>query len=129
LGRIVALKILPDELRYDATAVARFTEREMRALARCEHPNIVKIFTSGSMPDGRPYYTMEYVPGANLEEVWKELAAHSGQAPASHLGNSTLMRALHTASGKQRQVTESRYRSRAGSETARSSGQAGASTT
>jgi hypothetical protein len=31
------------------------------------------VLTSGTMPDGRLYYTMEYVPGSDLEQVWREL--------------------------------------------------------
>jgi serine/threonine protein kinase len=39
--------------------------REVRALAACDHPNIVKVLASGQMPDGQVYYAMEYVPGAD----------------------------------------------------------------
>jgi Protein tyrosine and serine/threonine kinase len=110
LGRLVALKILPDDLAHDATALARF-QREMRALAQCEHPNIMKVLTNGTLPDGRLYYTMEYVPGANLEQVWQELAGHVGQDPTAQLTNATFRQAVLSASSKQRQDTEARYRS------------------
>ena len=73
LGRLVALKMLPADLAGDEVALARF-RREMRLLARCEHPNIVKVLASGTMPDGQLYYAMEYVPGCDLEQVWRELA-------------------------------------------------------
>ena len=57
LGRLVALKMLPAELAGDPVALTRF-RREMRALARCEHPNIVKVLASGTFPDGQLYYAM-----------------------------------------------------------------------
>ena len=41
LGRGVAIKVLPDQLCRDASALARF-QREARALAALSHPNIPK---------------------------------------------------------------------------------------
>ena len=73
LGRLVALKTLSADLLGDETALARF-RREMRVLGRCDHSNIVKVYSCGSMPDGQLYYAMEYVPGADLDQVWREMA-------------------------------------------------------
>jgi hypothetical protein len=56
LGRLVALKMLPADLAGDEVALARF-RREMRLLARCDHPHIIKVLASGTLPDGRLYYT------------------------------------------------------------------------
>jgi YD repeat-containing protein len=114
--------MLPDTLARDPVALARF-QREMRALASCDHPNIMKVLTNGTMPDGRLYYTMEYVPGADLEQIWSELAGQTGTASAARLGSTTLARAVHTASDKQRQTTTSRYRSGAPAGATPSSGQ------
>ena len=61
---------------------------------------------------------MEYVPGADLEQIWSELAAQTGTEPAARLGSTTFARAVHTASGKQRQATASRYQSSAPAGTA-----------
>ena len=88
LGRLVALKMLPADLAADEVALARF-RREMRALGRCEHPHIVKVLANGTLPDGRLYYTMEYVPGADLEMTWRELAGPNRQGAASSLGGTT----------------------------------------
>jgi serine/threonine protein kinase/Tfp pilus assembly protein PilF len=65
LRRQVALKTL---LRVgDVTGDARF-RREIMALGRVDHPNLVKIFTSGH--DGeRWFYAMELVEGASLAAV------------------------------------------------------------
>ncbi|HTM19565.1 MAG TPA: serine/threonine-protein kinase [Kofleriaceae bacterium] len=64
MGRVVALKLLAPELLGVPAAVTRF-ERETRALARCDHANVVKILTSGTT-DGRPWFAMEYVDGTDL---------------------------------------------------------------
>jgi formylglycine-generating enzyme required for sulfatase activity/serine/threonine protein kinase len=103
LGRSVALKMLPADLAADEVALARF-RREMRVLGRCEHPHIVKVLANGTFPDGRLYYTMEYVPGADLEMTWRELAGPYRQGAASTLGGATWSRAVLTASRKQREA-------------------------
>jgi len=68
LDRVVALKILHTELQ-DQTAFAKRFEREAKALARLNHPNIVSIYDSGRTSEGRYYFVMEYVDGVNLREV------------------------------------------------------------
>jgi WD40 repeat protein/serine/threonine protein kinase/tetratricopeptide (TPR) repeat protein len=70
LGRQVALKCL---LRSgDPKAETRFA-REIRALGKVEHPNVVKVFTSGA--DGEQwFYAMELVEGADLGAVCARLA-------------------------------------------------------
>jgi serine/threonine protein kinase len=72
LGRLVALKVLPTGSQDD-TAVARF-RREITALARCEHPNVVRILASG-VTRGTSWYAMELVDGADLSEVGRALAS------------------------------------------------------
>jgi WD40 repeat protein/serine/threonine protein kinase len=101
LGRLVALKMLPADLAGDEVALARF-QREVRALARCDHPHIVKILASGTLPDGQLYYTMEYVPGCDLEMVWRELSVSEMKEDISRLGGSTWARAVLSASQKKR---------------------------
>ncbi len=67
LNRIVALKmLLPDSLATPEM-LARFRS-EAEALARLHHPNIVPIYDIGEC-QGRPYFTMEYVPGPSLAQV------------------------------------------------------------
>ncbi len=44
---------------------ARF-KRERQALARLQHPNIARIFDSGTMEDGVPYIVMELVRGVPI---------------------------------------------------------------
>lgn len=105
LGRIVALKTLPGDLSSNDRALARF-RREMRVLGNCEHPNIVKLLDSGTLADGQMYYTMEYVPGADLEQVWKELSKSAAEKEITTLPGSTFSAALKQASqGKRKDVT------------------------
>jgi serine/threonine-protein kinase len=101
LGRLVALKMLPADLAGDEVALARF-RREVRALARCEHPHIVKVLASGALPDGRQYYAMEYVPGCDLERLWRELSGTTARSDSS-----TWAEAVRSASRKQREQTVS----------------------
>lgn len=65
LGRDVALKVLAESLADDPVSRSRF-DREVRSLARCEHPNVVKVLAAGERR-GLPYYAMEYVEGADLQ--------------------------------------------------------------
>lgn len=131
LGRLVALKMLPQDLADDEVSLARF-RREIRNLASCDDPHIVKILASGTFPDGRLYYTMEYVPGSDLEMVWRELAGPSGTSSyitsSTLLGNTTWSQAVLSASRRQRERAEnsrSRNLSHEDSETAEI-GQSGA---
>ncbi len=64
LGRLVAVKFLPLELASNPEFQKRF-EREARALALLNHPNIVAIHDFGHS-EGESYIVMEYVEGGPL---------------------------------------------------------------
>ncbi len=64
LGRDVAIKVLPDHLTGDPSALARF-EREAKVLAALSHPNILTIFDVGS-ENGVSFVVMELLPGETL---------------------------------------------------------------
>lgn len=67
LDRVVALKILPAAPGSDPAFAERFT-REARALAKLSHPHIVAIHDFGQR-EGRYFFLMEYVDGANLRQA------------------------------------------------------------
>lgn len=69
LDRIVALKVLREDLRTEGHLVARF-QREAEAFATLNHPNIVHIYSVGSVA-GIPYIAMEYIDGLPLSEIMK----------------------------------------------------------
>jgi tRNA A-37 threonylcarbamoyl transferase component Bud32/Flp pilus assembly protein TadD len=67
LGRVVALKRLPDNLREHPTAVELF-EREARAAAALNHRNIVTIFDAGQ-ENGTYFISMELLEGRALNDI------------------------------------------------------------
>jgi serine/threonine-protein kinase len=70
LDRSVALKVLRPEIAGDATLVERFV-LEARAAARVSHANLTHVHFVGN-EGGRPFFAMEYCPGATLEWAVKE---------------------------------------------------------
>ncbi|HEX7613773.1 MAG TPA: protein kinase [Thermoanaerobaculia bacterium] len=70
LGRHVALKILPWQLRGDETAM-RYFKREARAIAALKHPNVVALYDYGE-GFGSLYLAMEYLEGPNLQKLIKK---------------------------------------------------------
>ncbi len=67
LDKIVALKVLPADRMQNAGAVTRF-EREMKAVGKLNHPNIVAAHDAGEA-DGRHYLVMELVDGVDLSAL------------------------------------------------------------
>jgi serine/threonine protein kinase len=69
LGRNVAVKILPEHLARDPSALARF-EREALAIAALSHPHIVEIFDLGD-EGGMRFAVMELLEGETVREQLK----------------------------------------------------------
>jgi serine/threonine protein kinase len=67
LDRLVAVKILPEEVGRDPAFAERFY-REARALARLSHQNIVSVYDFGQT-HGLYYFVMEYVDGTDLRQL------------------------------------------------------------
>src|SRR5688572_9883649 len=65
-SRLVALKLLNATL--DSTDARTRFEREARALASLNHPNIVHIYDYGEFK-GAPFIVMEYVRGETVAEL------------------------------------------------------------
>ncbi|MEL7496129.1 MAG: serine/threonine-protein kinase [Planctomycetota bacterium] len=66
LNRNVALKLLRSSLFFSEDVTNRF-EREARAAAVLNHPNIVPVFESGNL-DGQRYIASAYCEGMTLEQ-------------------------------------------------------------
>ena len=69
LGKLVALKILPQHVLSRPDALSRF-EREMMAVGTLHHPNVVQAHDAGEI-GGVHYLSMEYVEGQDLHELVK----------------------------------------------------------
>jgi eukaryotic-like serine/threonine-protein kinase len=65
-GRVVALKVLRDELGADQSFRTRLA-REARAAAEVDHPNLARVLEAGEA-DGRLYLAVRYVDGRSLAE-------------------------------------------------------------
>ena len=70
LGRKVAVKVLPQSLGEDPTALARFGT-EARAIARLNHPHICTIHDIDQL-DGCPCIVMELLEGHSLRDLLQE---------------------------------------------------------
>jgi len=72
LNRFVAVKVLRQQFTHDDDFVKRF-RREAQAAASLSHPNIVSIYDVGQVDDTH-YIVMEYIDGANLNEIIRDRA-------------------------------------------------------
>lgn len=70
LDREIALKLLDAEIGKRSAAVASF-RHEAQAAGRLTHPHVVQVYDVGE-DQGRQYYTMEVVPGGDLEDRLEE---------------------------------------------------------
>jgi serine/threonine-protein kinase len=70
LERRVAVKVLRQRFASDPEFLERF-QREARAAANLDHPNIVTVFDVGK-DDGHHYIVMEYVDGQDLKSIIRQ---------------------------------------------------------
>ncbi len=73
LERRLAVKVLRPDVAWTAGTVERF-QRETRAAAKLEHPNILPIHFVGA-GEGLAYYAMPFVEGMSLGELLKRSGA------------------------------------------------------
>jgi hypothetical protein len=73
LERRLAVKVLRPDVAWTAGMIERF-QRETRAAARLEHPNILPIHFVGE-GEGLAYYAMPFVEGLSLGELLKRSGA------------------------------------------------------
>jgi eukaryotic-like serine/threonine-protein kinase len=70
--RIVALKRILSFHVDSREALVRF-EREIRAVAGLEHPNILPIYEVGETKDRRPFFSMKFAAGGSLSDAAESL--------------------------------------------------------
>jgi serine/threonine-protein kinase len=70
MGRFVAIKLLAPDLTRTEKA-REFFEREVKAAAKLNHPNIVTAYDANQAGD-RFFLVMEYVDGPNLSQLVRE---------------------------------------------------------
>jgi serine/threonine-protein kinase len=80
LGRDVALKVLRDDYRGDATMVRRFVE-EAQLGGQLQHPGIVPIYELGALADRRPFFAMKLVKGHTLAELLAQRPDPAAERP------------------------------------------------
>jgi tRNA A-37 threonylcarbamoyl transferase component Bud32/tetratricopeptide (TPR) repeat protein len=67
MDRAVAIKIVRKE-QFGESELKRFLA-EAKALAKLNHPNIIKVHGIGQLTDATPYMVLEYVDGESLDKV------------------------------------------------------------
>ena len=80
IDRLVALKLLGFDPE-DQPAFAERFRREGQALARLDHPNVVRLFDFGER-DGLYFLVLEFVDGTNLRALMRQGALEPRQALA-----------------------------------------------
>lgn len=93
LQRFVAIKVLATA---DEIAVSRFS-REVKALCRLDHPNIVKVFSCGHTAGNHPYLVMEYVEGHTLAALVEQAPLSIEQIKPIFLDILRGIQAMHSA--------------------------------
>lgn len=68
MRRLVALKVLPEDKLQQPGALERF-QREARAVATLDHPNIVHAYDMDRDDNNMHFMVMEYVDGLSLEII------------------------------------------------------------
>ena len=70
LDRTVALKVMRPHLMTRPTTRGRY-EREVQAIGKLDHPNIVRVDTAGES-GGKHYLAMEFVDGVDLARLMRD---------------------------------------------------------
>jgi serine/threonine protein kinase/Flp pilus assembly protein TadD len=73
LGSMVAIKILRDAWLSPARRERFLTEQ--RTLAQLNHPSIARLYDANTLPDGTPWFAMEYVEGVPLTKYCDQLGS------------------------------------------------------
>ena len=91
MDRQVALKVIAPEIVSNEKVVARF-QREMRLVARLDHPNVIRAFDADQINNRVLYIVMEYVQGQSLA-----LRLKKGPIPPAEMVDYAIQAALGLA--------------------------------
>src|SRR6516162_560168 len=80
LNRRLALKVLRLEYRQQADMIRRFVE-EAQIAGQLQHPGIAPIHELGTLPDGRPFFTMKLIQGRTLADLLRARPAPQEDVP------------------------------------------------
>ncbi|PYT02200.1 MAG: hypothetical protein DMF60_22040, partial [Acidobacteria bacterium] len=69
-SRPVVIKVLLEKTNKEPYFKKKFHD-EIEALCRLNHPGIVDVLDQGEMPDGQPFFVMEFIEGVKLRSVMK----------------------------------------------------------
>lgn len=72
LGREEALKLILPSAKQDVSNIDKRFKREVDIVSRLEHPNVVRLYSSGSLSQGVLWMTMELVKGKSLDKIMQE---------------------------------------------------------
>ncbi len=78
LAAPVAIKVLADNWAHDEEVRQRFLE-EARILWRADSDHIVRIHNVDELPDGRPYFVMDFADRGTLHERMRERIQEGGR--------------------------------------------------
>jgi serine/threonine protein kinase len=67
-NREVAIKVLPYQMLDNLVTRARF-KREVKLIAKLEHPAIVPVYDVGGEDNHQPFFVMRYMSGGSLTEM------------------------------------------------------------
>lgn len=67
-NREVAIKMLPRQMLDNLVTRARF-KREIKLIAKLEHPAIVPVYDVGGEDNHQPFFVMRYMSGGSLTEL------------------------------------------------------------
>lgn len=68
LGREEALKLILPSAKSECDDIDKRFEREVAIVSRLEHPNIVRLYSSGLLPHNVLWMTMELIRGTRLDK-------------------------------------------------------------
>jgi serine/threonine protein kinase len=85
LQRRVVIKVLLEssDNSLHTPWIRKKFEQEVEALVRIDHPGVVGVLDVGEMPDGKPFFVMQYVEGASLRAVMER--EKLGTARVAHI--------------------------------------------